>query len=180
MTAAELVGPHLQELADEVGGAAGLAVRDGPYMRFIARCESNSQLLMSLRVGSRVPIATSALGWAYLAGLSGPEREALVAETKPDSDTWRQAEAAFTNEIVEFPKKGFVLNDRIFHPGYVTVALPIRGPSGRPVFSLNCGGSVSAAGIEALVEGIAPRLRKLGQLLEAIVPEEDQPGRSPW
>jgi DNA-binding IclR family transcriptional regulator len=30
MTAAELVGPHLQELADEVGGAAGLAVRDGP------------------------------------------------------------------------------------------------------------------------------------------------------
>lgn len=55
MTIGELARPHLQELAEEIGGAAGLAVRDGSDMRFIERCESDSQLLMSLRVGSGVP-----------------------------------------------------------------------------------------------------------------------------
>lgn len=178
MTVGELARPHLQELADELGGAAGLAVRDGTDMRLIERCESDSQLLMSLRVGSRVPIATSALGWAYLAGLTGPERESVLAEVKPDREVWRRAAPAFASEMATFGTKGFVLNERVFHPGYVTVAVPVAGPGGQPAFALNCGGSVSAVDPTALVEDIAPRLRQLGLLLASIVAADDPASRS--
>ena len=51
MTPGELVRPHLQELATRHGAAAGLAVPDGPDMRFVERCEGDSQLLLNLRVG---------------------------------------------------------------------------------------------------------------------------------
>lgn len=169
MNVAELARPHLQDLADELGGAAGLAVRDGADMRFVQRCESDSQLLMSLRIGSRVPVATSALGWAYLAGLPSDEREAVIEDVKPDRRVWKATEAPFRRGLKEYGRKGFILNDGVFHPGYNTVAVPVLGPDRRPAFALNCGGAVSAAPLAQLRTQIGPRLRSLADLLESII-----------
>jgi len=173
MSLTELARPHLQEMADDLSGAAGLAVPDGADMRFVLRCESESQLLMSLRIGSRVPVAMSALGWAYLAGLPAEERDALIERYKPEARVWRPAEKALRRAIEDFETRGFILNERVFHPGYSTVAVPVAGPDGRPAFALNCGGAVSAAPVEMLVEEFGPRLKQLGALLASVVTERE-------
>jgi len=169
MTIVELARPHLQELAEEVGGAAGLAVRDGSDMRFVERCESNSQLLMSLRVGSCVPIATSALGWAYLAGLPSEQREAVIRDVRPNEQIWKKAEAPLRSALRSFNQNGFILNDGVLHPGYVTVATPVIGRGGLPVFTINCGAATSIVTPGTLKTRIAPLLRKLAALLESVV-----------
>jgi DNA-binding IclR family transcriptional regulator len=169
MTIGELARPHLQELAEEVGGAAGLAVRDGSDMRFIERRESDSQLLMSLRVGSRVPIATSAMGWAHLAGLPHDEREAVIAEVKPAQEIWKKAEAPLRSALRSFERDGFILNDGVLHPGYVTVAAPVIGRNGLPVFTVNCGAAISIVKPGTLKTKIGPHLRDLAALLESVV-----------
>jgi DNA-binding IclR family transcriptional regulator len=169
MTIGELARPHLQELAEEVGGAAGLAVRDGSDMRFIERCESDSQLLMSLRVGSRVPIATSAMGWAYLAGLPHDERDAVIEEVKPNQQIWKKAEGPLRSALKSFERDGFILNEGVLHPGYVTVAAPVIGRNGLPAFAVNCGGAISAVKPGTLKTKIGPRLGALAVLLESIV-----------
>lgn len=180
LSPAELARPHLQDLAHEVAGAAGLAVRDGADMRFVERCESVSQLLMSLRIGSRVPLATSALGWAYLAGLRPAERDAALAETRPDQRIWRAAEGPFRRAMADYERDGFIVNEGVFHPGYITAAVPVLGPDGRPAFALNCGGAAAAVSGAVLQDVIGPRLRHLADLLGSVVSQagDDREGTS--
>jgi DNA-binding IclR family transcriptional regulator len=169
LTAAKLARPHLQELADRFGGAAGVAVRDGADMRFVERCESDSQLLMNLRVGSRVSLATSALGWAYLAGLPEAEREEVVGATEADRKAWRAVEGPFRRALEEYEGHGFIVNPGVFHPGYNTAAVPVVGADGRSLFALNCGGATSIVSLAQLRTEIGPRLRALATMLESVV-----------
>ena len=162
---AELVRPYLQELADQFNGAAGMAVRDGNDMRFVQRCESDSQLVLNLRVGSRVPIATSAMGWAYLAGLPPAAR----AEAAGAPAVWRVAKPTFLQAIADFATDGFVINPGILHPGYNTAAVPVMGGDGQPLFTLNCGGAASALSVARLQTEVGPRLRQLATLIAAVV-----------
>lgn len=162
---AELARPYLQELADQYAGAAGLAVRDGSDMRFVERCESDSQLVLNLRVGSRVPIATSAMGWAYLAGLPAAER----AEAAGGPAAWRTAGPSFRRALAGFEKRGFIINTGVLHPGYNTAAVPVMGGDGRPWFTLNCGGAASALSVAQLDNEVGPRLCVLAGLIAAVV-----------
>jgi len=162
---AELIRPYLQDLADEVGGAAGMAVRDGFDMRFVQRCESASQLVLNLRIGSRVPIATSATGWALLASLPAAERDAAAGV----STAWDAARPQFRAALAAFEHDGFIINPGVLHPGYRTVAVPVMGADGRPSFTLNCGAAASAVSAEQLQCEIGPRLRALAALIAASV-----------
>jgi DNA-binding IclR family transcriptional regulator len=165
----ELARPHLQQLADRVGGAAGIAVPDGTDMRFVERCESDSQLLMNLRVGSLVPMAISALGWAYLAGLPDGDRHSAASGVAQDHEAWRGAEKSFRRALKPFAQDGFILNCGVFHPGYNTAAAPVMGPGGRPLFAINCGGAASVLSVDRLRTEVGPKLRALAKLLEAVV-----------
>lgn len=164
LTAGGLARPYLQELADDYGGAAGMAVRDGHDMRFVERCESNSQLVLNLRVGSRVPIATSAMGWAYLAGLPADRR----AEAAGPPAAWRAAEAPFRKALAGFAADGFIVSPGVLHPGYNTAAMPVMADEGRPRLTLNCGAAASVLSVARLRTEVGPRLRALADLLAAV------------
>ncbi len=160
---AELARPYLQELADAYSGAAGMAVRDGHDMRFVQRCERASQLVLSYRIGSRVPVATSAMGWAYLAGLP----EAARAEAAGPPAAWEAAQPAFRDAVAAFAADGFIVNPGVLHPGYNTVAVPVMGPRG-PLFTLNCGAAASVLSLARLRAEVGPRLRDLAALIAAV------------
>ena len=65
----ELALPDMQAIASKHSGAVSLGARNGLDMVYLQRCQGSAIILADLRVGSRVPIATSATGWAYIAGL---------------------------------------------------------------------------------------------------------------
>ena len=161
---AELARPYLQDLADQFSGAAGMAVRDGHDMRFVQRCESASQLVLNLRVGSRVPIATSAMGWALLAALPDTAREAAAGGPVQ----WAPARPAFTDALAEFEAEGFIINPGVLHPGYRTASVPVMGHDGQPAFTLNCGAAASVLPAELLRQEVGPRLRALAALIAAV------------
>jgi DNA-binding IclR family transcriptional regulator len=162
LPATELVRPYLQDLADQFNGAAGMAVRDGADMRFVQRCESDSQLVLNLRVGSRVPIANSAMGWAYLAGLPA------AARAEAAGPVWRSAKPAFQKAAANFVADGFIINPGNLHPGYNTAAAPVMGGDGLPLFTLNCGGAASVLPVALLQSDVGPRLRRLAALMAAV------------
>ena len=160
---AELARPYLQELADDYAGAAGMAVQDGTDMRFVQRCESASQLVLNLRIGSRVPIATSAMGWAYLAGLPEADWDGAAGA----SAAWEAARPAFREALAGFFADGFIINPGVLHPGYNTAAVPVIGQGDRPCLTLNCGGARSVLSMVRLQREVGPRLRALASLLTA-------------
>ncbi|MBP7566827.1 MAG: IclR family transcriptional regulator, partial [Burkholderiaceae bacterium] len=122
----ELAAPPMQELADRFNSVAGIAVRDGDDMVYISRIESpRAMLTMNLHAGSRVPILTSAMGWAYLACLGEGERAALMSGLRErHPQVYADVEAALGREMPRFAQKGFVVNVGVFHPNVAFVGVP--------------------------------------------------------
>jgi len=174
LTIPELSRPELQELADQYSAAAGLAVRDGSEMVFVQRCQSDSQLLMNLRIGSRVPLASSALGWAYLVALSEKRRATAFAEIEAmDRQRWRTLKDHLQRAVDEYKTKGYVLNIGYFHSGYNTAAVPILGPDGMPRYAINCGSAAVTLDAATLHSKVAPRLVKLAVELQGVVRDRE-------
>lgn len=163
---AEAARAPMQAMADRFGSASGLGARDGGRMVFVQRCLSEAQLVMNLRVGSRLPLLTSAVGWGLLAGFGGAEREALVAEHAASDPRWPQVEPAFQRAMQEFTKCGYILNLGVFHGGYNTAAAPIMGRDGRPAFALSCAGSAVTHSPAFLRRDVAPELLAIARKLE--------------
>ncbi|MFC4345935.1 IclR family transcriptional regulator [Cupriavidus numazuensis] len=65
----QVARPYLTSLAAETGAVVGLATRDRLSMLYLECCHSTSIVTLSLNVGSRTPLATSASGLALLAAL---------------------------------------------------------------------------------------------------------------
>lgn len=162
----ELARPHMQEIADDFGGACGLAVRNGLEMVFVERCESKNQLHMNLRTGSALPIATTAHGWAFLAGLPLHKRNEIISQLDAEAPTlWRPVREMCLEALKEYDERGFVLNVGVFHPNYSTAAVPITTPDGNVVYTLNCGAGLESLPAETLRREVAPRLVSLAASL---------------
>lgn len=165
----DLARPHMQDLADEYGAACGLATREGLSMVFVERCEGKNQLLLNLRRGSVISLASSALGWAYLAGLSAADRNALIAEIQADDERgWAALRKPFNKAMAEYESKGYILNEGVFHAGYNTVAVPVFSSRGEVVYSLNCGSASATMTMATLRKEIAPKLVALARMLENV------------
>lgn len=158
----------MQQLADRFGSASGLGARDGNRMVFVQRCVSEATLVMNLRVGARLPLLSSAVGWGLLAGLDAPERDALLAEHGPVDPRWPVIQPSFDAAMAAAAGDGFILNIGVFHPGYNTVAVPLRGPDGRVAFGLTCAGSAATHSADFLRRQVAPVLLATARDLERL------------
>jgi DNA-binding IclR family transcriptional regulator len=157
---------RMQMLAEKFGAAVGLAALDGTRVVFVQQCLSEAQLLMNLKVGSRLRLATSGAGWGLLAGFEEAEREKLIAEFAVPDSRWAKVEAAFRREMTAYKQRGYILNIGVFHQGYNTIAVPIQGVNGKPGFALSCAGAAVTHTAAFLRKEVAPELLKVAASLE--------------
>ncbi|MDT7950042.1 MAG: IclR family transcriptional regulator [Acetobacteraceae bacterium] len=163
---AEAAREPMQGLADRFGAASGLGARDGNRMVFVQRCICEATLVMNLRVGARLPLLSSAVGWGLLAGLEPAERDVLLAEYGPTDPRWPEVRPHLEAAMEGAVRDGFILNVGVFHPGYNAIGVPLRGPDGRPAFGLTCAGSASTHSAEFLRANVAPVLLQVARDLE--------------
>lgn len=164
----ELARPHMKILADEYSAACSLAVYDEGSMLFVQRCESESQLLMNLRVGSRISVTTSALGWAYLAALPLNKRQKVLADVAERTPGWKTLEPKLKAAITACERDGYIVNTGSFHKDYNTAAVAIRGQDGMPRYALSCGGASSNVTVPAIRATLGPRLVQLAKAFQGI------------
>ena len=89
----ETAKPYMEAIAKRHQGAVSLGVRDGLSMVYLQRCQGSSIILADLSVGSRVPLAYSATGWAYLVAISERDRKLLIGEIRAkDRQKWTATE----------------------------------------------------------------------------------------
>jgi len=151
--------PHMQALAEAFGGSVYLAVRDGLEMVLIEACRARSSMLAArLDVGSRVPMASSALGRAYLSAIDPIERETLIETLRISRGAeWSLVAPGLRRALDEATRHGWCLSIGEFHREINSVSVPLVGPGGE-VMSLNCGGAAFAFTEERLRQELAPRL----------------------
>lgn len=151
--------PHLRHLADATGGSAFLGICDGLEMVVIEACRARmSMVTVRLDVGSRLPIATSALGRAYLSCLQQAERAQLIEKLKQRSaGDWPRLNSGIEQSMHEAAVHGYCASLGELRTEINSIAAPLTLPGGESV-AVNCGGPAFAFPEARLREEVAPGL----------------------
>lgn len=166
---AEIALPEMQSIAVRYEGAVSLGARDGLSMIYLQRCQGSSIVFTELQVGSRVPLATSATGWAYIAGLTKSNRAALLSELKASLGTeWPTIDRSLQKALSSFEKTGYVVNRGILHRRINSVAVPLRSAKGAVALALSSGGIVDVFTPEKLAE-VGEELKSLAAKLQPLL-----------
>jgi len=165
----ELARPYMQEIADRHQGAVSLGARDGLSMIYLQRCQGPLIVLPGLRIGSRVPLAYSATGWAYLAGLSASERKTLLAEVrKAEGTAFKETAERLERALATFDETGLIINEGSLHQEINAVAVPLRSDDGSVLLTLSSGG-ISAIFNRAKLDKIGEELKALAAQLSPVL-----------
>jgi DNA-binding IclR family transcriptional regulator len=132
----ELALTDMQSMASRHEGAVSPGARDGLSMLFLQRCQGSAIIVADLRVGSRIPIATSATGWAYLAALDTVARNKLISELSASlGKQWSMIEPKLATALGQFAKQGYVVSKGSSNARINAVAVPVKSPDGSVMLS---------------------------------------------
>ena len=165
--------PYMQDLADRYDASVSLGIRNGLSMLYVENCRSSAPLSLGLDIGSRLPVARSAMGHAYLCALDAKERERLLGEIRlADRERWPQTQQAIETSLAHWRERGFTMVVRGWESDISGVGAAIRQADGN-VVTFNVGGSASRFGRELLEQDIGPQLARMVKVLESFVRADD-------
>jgi DNA-binding IclR family transcriptional regulator len=171
----KIAKPFLTELADRFRAASGIAIRNGLSMVYLERSEGNAVLLIRLRVGSAIPLMSSAMGWAYLSNASENERANLLAQIKREEpERWKAHAKQFRAAHAEAADQGFILCVNVFHPAVGMAATTVRHPRTGTLYSINCGGLTAAITLDRLRREVGPAVRRAAEQIQPMLASVDE------
>lgn len=161
--------PLMQAMADEVDFSVALGVRDRLSMIYIAHCSSRAAMVVQLVEGSRIPLATTAMGRAYIAALGEAERASLLAEIRQrvGEAQWPKVEAGIHQGLADYARLGFTTSIQDWHVDVSGVSVPFVARDGTGVYAFNCGGPSMLSSAERMRDALGPRLVALVRDVEA-------------
>jgi DNA-binding IclR family transcriptional regulator len=159
--------PLMQELADRSQAMVSLGMRDRLSMIYVENCRSDSALTLSLDVGSRIPLASTAMGRAYLALCSESQRAALMDRIRDrDPEAWPKVRERIERSLREYRELGCCTSFGEWQKEVNAIAIAFHPPGGRTVMAINCGGPGFDLSREFLLEEVRPQLLALARRLE--------------
>jgi DNA-binding IclR family transcriptional regulator len=165
--------PYMQDLADRYDISVSLGIRHGLSVLYLENCRSGTPLSLGLDIGSRIPIADTAMGHALLAVMEPKERERLLAEIRQaEGDRWPRASRAIEEGRSHWQARGFTVVVRDWQTDISGVGAAIRQADGR-VITFNAGGQASKFPRTLLEQEVGPQLARMVKGLELFVRSED-------
>lgn len=159
--------PLMQRLADETQTMVSLGARDRLNMIYVENCRSDAAKGLILDVGSRLPLATTAMGRAYLVASSEALRHDLLQRIREaDAEHWPQIEEGVASAFDDARTWGVCCSFGQWQNDVNAIALAFLPHGSRTMFSLNCGGPASQLSREYLLERVRPRLMAVVQALQ--------------
>jgi DNA-binding IclR family transcriptional regulator len=158
----QIARPLMQALADYSGGTVALGVRDGRDMIYIERSRDRTVVTLPLEIGSKMPIATTAIGRGYLAGLPDFERETLLEEVRSSGpeDWWLPMRQAIDREMERYRTHGYCFSAGHWDPDANAAGVPLVVDGVR--MALSCGGPSSRVS-HARLDDLGERLKELAR-----------------
>jgi DNA-binding IclR family transcriptional regulator len=162
MDVREIARPAMRELAEYSKGAVSIGIRDRLSMVYVESCRSSSRVALQLAVGSRIPLATTAIGRAVLAGLPQEERDYLLDHIRlADEENWPRIKFGIEQAQRDIVERGFCLSVGELHSEIHAVGVPLIGVEQEKALAFNCGGPAFLLPREKLESDIGPRLVQL-------------------
>ncbi|WP_296651769.1 IclR family transcriptional regulator [Paraburkholderia sp.] len=164
----KMARPLMQELAEFSGGTVSLGLRDRLSMLYIESCRGTAALALTLDVGSRIPLATSAIGRAWLATVAARERHDVMEQIRElDDVAWPRIRPGIEQAVEDHRTLGVTCSFGEWQKDVNGIARAFHTGGGLPVMAINVGGPASSLSKEFLLGEVKPRLLDIVAQLEA-------------
>ncbi|MFC6674177.1 IclR family transcriptional regulator [Marinobacterium aestuariivivens] len=156
----------MQDLADYSGGTVSLGIRDGLSMILIERSRSRTVQALPLDIGSRLPLASTAMGRAYFAAARADEREGILDlyhEQHPHQ--FPEIREVLHQSVTEYRQRGYCTSIGNWEWDVNAVGAAAR-LSSETLAAFNCGGPQHRLAVEHL-DDLGERLARLAADFQA-------------
>ena len=163
----QLARPMMQDLAEFSGTTVSIAMRHRLSMIYVEVCRSSAALALALQVGSRMPLATSAIGRAYLAKASEQERKDILSRSlELDETAFEAMRTGVDKGLRDYAQYGCTTSFGDWQKDVNGIAVGFMPIGGSQLMSINCGGPSSSVSKEFLLDEVRPRLIEIAGRLE--------------
>lgn len=160
--------PIMAELAETNNLHVTLGTRDQLMMLNIETCEGHDLVGLRLSSGSRVPMAITAIGKAYLAAIDEDERNKILSEiSRQHGSEWRTIVKLVERSIGEIEKQGFCVSAGEWRKDINAVGAAIVPPGGGTVYALSSGGPAYLVSPEQLHHEYGPAVAAAARKISA-------------
>jgi DNA-binding IclR family transcriptional regulator len=155
----QLARTYMQELADYAGAVVALGTRDRLDLIYLELARSKHGAMLRLMQGSRLPIVSTAMGRALIAGMPESERNWLLGYIKrQEGKNWPKVKTIIERSIKDFETRGFTLSLGDWERDINAIGVPLTAADGSGVFAFNCGAPAFHFTRDKLENDIGPRL----------------------
>ncbi|MGJ7918501.1 IclR family transcriptional regulator C-terminal domain-containing protein, partial [Massilia sp. LXY-6] len=157
--------PCLNGVSKALGESSSLAVLEEDQVLYVARAATSRVMSVSLSAGSRLPAYCTSLGRVLLAHLPEDELDAYLARTAllPRTEHTLTDPARLRQLLAEVRRDGYAINNEELELGLRSIAVPVRGASGRVLAALNVGAQAVRVPAERMLQEFLPVLRQGAQ-----------------
>jgi DNA-binding IclR family transcriptional regulator len=159
---------YREEVMRATGGAVAVGGRDRHSMIYFGQSRNGLTLGVQLDVGSRIPIATTAMGRAYIWALPAEERAALLRELREHyGSRWPKMRDGIERAGETVAKYGFSISAGEWHDDIAAAGVALKLNDGTGPYAFNCGAPAFRFTEDRLVNDIGPRLVAMVRNIEA-------------
>jgi DNA-binding IclR family transcriptional regulator len=160
--------PFREDLMRETGGAVAVGGRDRNSMIYFGQCRNGLTLGVQLDVGSRIPIATTAMGRAYIWALAQEERAALLRELREHyGSRWGRLRDGIERSGEMIARHGFAISAGDWQTDVAAAGVALKLNDGTGPYAFNCGAPAFRFTEDRLLNDIGPRLVAMVRNIEA-------------
>jgi len=164
--------PCLNGISRTLNESSSLAVLDEDEVLYVARSATSRVMSVSLSAGSRLPAYCSSLGRVLLAELAPQALDAYLARVPllPRTEHTVTDPEQLRELLAQVRRDGYAINNEELELGLRSMAVPVRGASGRVLAALNVGAQAARVTPQRMVEEFLPVLRQGAQELSVLLP----------
>jgi DNA-binding IclR family transcriptional regulator len=166
----KLAHPMMQELAEFAQCWVSLGSRDRLSMISIDAVRGSTAVSFRLDAGSRIQIASSAMGRAYLAAVTQEERDQLMQRVREQDDVdltrWPELRRGVMKALRDIRELGVCTSFGEWQQDVNAIAIPVRPGGGLPPMVISCGAPAYMLSKEFMLDSVRPRLIALANELE--------------
>ena len=167
----KIARPLMQELADYSHTVVSVGTRDRLGMVYLdGRHSTTATVSLRREPGTRVPIATTAMGRALLCGLPEHEREKLMENIhQRNPEHWTKYKAGIEQALRDYQERGFCLSTGDWRNDVNAVGVPMLPIAGSRLLTFNCAAPSFLLRQHMLEDDIGPRLINMVRTIESEV-----------
>jgi DNA-binding IclR family transcriptional regulator len=169
MDVLKIARPLMQELANYSHTVVSVATRDRLGMIYLdGRHSTDATVSLRREPGTRMPIATTAMGRAMLCGLPEDERGKLMENIRQkDPANWPKHKAGIEQALRDYQERGFCLSIGDWRSDVNAVGVSMLPIAGCRMLTFNCAAPSFVLRQHMLEDDIGPRLINLVRTIES-------------